>query len=76
MGVEFHDAGSAGEFLLALLDRGVIVNHSLNAHTVVRFTPPAVLSDAEVDELSEAVRGAAREIGRHSVPAAHTRGSN
>ncbi|WP_078851632.1 aspartate aminotransferase family protein [Streptomyces sp. NRRL S-237] len=76
MGVEFHDAGSAGEFLLALLDRHVIVNHSLNAHTVVRFTPPAVLSDAEVDELSEAVRGAAREIGRRPAPAAHTRGNS
>ncbi|MFF8658040.1 aspartate aminotransferase family protein [Streptomyces huasconensis] len=63
IGVEFHDAGTAGEFLLELLDRHVIVNHSLNAHTVVRFTPPAVLGDAEADELSEAVDGAARALG-------------
>ncbi|MGW7334124.1 aminotransferase class III-fold pyridoxal phosphate-dependent enzyme, partial [Streptomyces sp. NPDC054840] len=76
MGVEFHDAGTAGEFLLALLDRRIIVNHSLNAHAVVRFTPPAVLSEVEVEELSEAVEGAAREIGRRPVPAAHTRGSS
>ncbi|MFG2114042.1 aspartate aminotransferase family protein [Streptomyces sp. NPDC048718] len=63
IGVEFHDAGAAGEFLLELLDRHIIVNHSLNAHTVVRFTPPAVLGDGELDELSEAVHAAAQALG-------------
>ncbi|MFF4734657.1 aspartate aminotransferase family protein [Streptomyces sp. NPDC001262] len=78
IGVEFHDAGGAGEFLLELLERNVIVNHSLNAHSVVRFTPPAVLTDAEAGELTEAVAGAARALGERfpepsRVPAARTR---
>ncbi|WP_338674562.1 aminotransferase class III-fold pyridoxal phosphate-dependent enzyme [Streptomyces sp. SCSIO 30461] len=72
IGVEFHDAGTAGEFLLELLERHIIVNHSLNAHAVVRFTPPAVLTGAEVDELSEAVREAARVLGDRFPPTTDT----
>ncbi|WP_369211878.1 aspartate aminotransferase family protein, partial [Streptomyces flavofungini] len=63
LGVQFRDAGTAGEFLLELLHRHIIVNHSLNAHDVVRFTPPAVLTDAEAEELCEAVEAAARTLG-------------
>ncbi|MEU4129743.1 aspartate aminotransferase family protein [Streptomyces wuyuanensis] len=62
LGVEFRDDGLAGEFLLELLDRGVIVNHSLNTHAVVRLTPPAVLTDAETEELAAAIDGAARAL--------------
>ncbi|MER6034008.1 aminotransferase class III-fold pyridoxal phosphate-dependent enzyme [Streptomyces sp. NPDC001835] len=69
IGVEFQDAGLAGEFLLELLERDVIANHSLNAHTVVRLTPPAVLDDAETDRLTEALEGAARALGER-FPAA------
>ncbi|MFE9632387.1 aspartate aminotransferase family protein [Streptomyces sp. NPDC006463] len=69
IGIEFHDAGLAGEFLLELLHRDVIVNHSLNAHAVVRLTPPAVLTDAEAQELEQAVRDSARTLGeRFPVP--------
>jgi putrescine aminotransferase len=59
IGVEFADEHGAGEFALELLDRGVLVNHSLNAHRVIRFTPPAVLTDADVNWLLSAVAGAA-----------------
>lgn len=62
IGVEFRDAGLAGEFLLEMLDRGVLLNHSLNAHAVVRLTPPAVLTAAEVEQLGAAVEGAARAL--------------
>ncbi|MEW2068769.1 aminotransferase class III-fold pyridoxal phosphate-dependent enzyme [Streptomyces sp. NPDC007346] len=62
IGVEFRDAGLAGEFLLEMLDRGVLLNHSLNAHAVVRLTPPAVLTAAEVRQLGTAVEGAARAL--------------
>ncbi|MFD7782347.1 aspartate aminotransferase family protein [Streptomyces nojiriensis] len=63
IGVEFQDPGLAGEFLLELLHRSVIVNHSLNAHSVVRLTPPAVLDEAEVQELAAALLAAARTLG-------------
>ncbi|MFD4790600.1 aspartate aminotransferase family protein [Streptomyces sp. NPDC058459] len=69
IGVEFHEAGLAGEFLLELLARDVIANHSLNAHTVVRLTPPAVLGEPELDHLDEALDGAFRALGRR-FPAA------
>jgi putrescine aminotransferase len=34
---------------LELLERGVLVNHSLNASRVLRFTPPAVLSEEDIE---------------------------
>ncbi|MGW1213928.1 aspartate aminotransferase family protein [Streptomyces sp. NPDC002499] len=64
IGVEFQDAGLAGEFLLELLDRDVIANHSLNAQSVVRLTPPAVLDEAGTDRLTEALEGAAQALAR------------
>ena len=51
IGVEMVEAGLAGEMLSELLERRVIVNHSLNAHAVLRLTPPAVLTAAETDHL-------------------------
>jgi putrescine aminotransferase len=59
LGLEFDDPATALDLVLDLLDRGVLVNHSLNAHRVVRLTPPAVLTDAEADRVVEAVASAA-----------------
>ncbi|MEV7320803.1 aminotransferase class III-fold pyridoxal phosphate-dependent enzyme [Streptomyces sp. NPDC093970] len=69
IGVEFAEAGLAGEFLLELLARDVIANHSLNAHTVVRLTPPAVLGESELDHLDDALDGALRALAQR-FPAA------
>ncbi|KUO09851.1 aspartate aminotransferase family protein [Streptomyces sp. DSM 15324] len=55
IGIELVDASQAGELLLELVDRHVVVNHSLNAHPVVRVTPPAVLSPDEETQLLEAM---------------------
>ncbi len=51
LGLEFADAADAAAFVMALLERRVIVSHSLNDHRVVRLTPPAVLDDAETELL-------------------------
>ncbi|MEV7867365.1 aspartate aminotransferase family protein [Streptomyces sp. NPDC088124] len=51
IGVELDNAAMAGELLLEMVDRHVVVNHSLNAHPVVRLTPPATLTPAEEAEL-------------------------
>lgn len=69
IGVEFDEAGLAGEFLLELLARDVIANHSLNAHTVVRLTPPAVLDEPGLDHLDDALDGAFRALAQR-FPAA------
>ncbi len=62
IGLEFEAEHFAGDFVLELLDRGVIVNHSLNAHRVVRLTPSAILDDADLEWLFSATRGAAQAL--------------
>lgn len=62
IGVELRAERLAGEFIIELLERGVIVNHSLNAHRVIRLTPPAVLDDLEIEWLLDAFTGAAKAL--------------
>jgi putrescine aminotransferase len=64
VGVEFHDDSQAAQFLLELIQRHVLVSHSLNAHRVVRVTPPAILSDADFDRLIAALKDSAAAISR------------
>lgn len=65
LGIELADEALAGQLMLYLLEAGVIVNHSLNAHRVVRLTPPAVMTNRDLDELGQALIGAARQLARH-----------
>jgi putrescine aminotransferase len=51
IGIEFARPGPAGDLLIELVTQGVIANHSLNSHLVLRLTPPAVLSPSDVDFL-------------------------
>ncbi|MET9908460.1 aminotransferase class III-fold pyridoxal phosphate-dependent enzyme [Streptomyces sp. NPDC006476] len=54
LGIEMRDEQLAGELVLHLLEAGLLVNHSLNAHRVVRLTPPAVLTPSDLDWISAA----------------------
>ncbi|HEX6471591.1 MAG TPA: aminotransferase class III-fold pyridoxal phosphate-dependent enzyme [Streptosporangiaceae bacterium] len=62
IGIEFAEPGPAGDLLLELVDQGVIANHSLNSHLVLRLTPPAVLTDADIDHLYSALERACRAL--------------
>ena len=62
LGVEFRDPRLVGELALELIDRGVLVNHSLNAARVLRFTPPATLISAEIDQFLTALDQASRAV--------------
>lgn len=55
IGVEFAAEHLAGEFVLEMIGQRVLVSHSLNANRVVRFTPPALLTDPHVEQIAEAV---------------------
>jgi putrescine aminotransferase len=48
--------------LLELIARNVVVNHSLNAHSVLRLTPPAVLTDSDLDHLESALDDSLRAL--------------
>jgi putrescine aminotransferase len=62
MGIELRDEEIAAELTLELLEQHVLVNHSLNAHRVIRLTPPAVLSDVDTAWLLDAVTEAATAL--------------
>jgi putrescine aminotransferase len=75
LGIEFAEPGPAGDLLIELITQGVIANHSLNSHLVLRFTPPAVLTRDDLDFLYEAVDRACRaQAARYSPTAPSTEG--
>jgi putrescine aminotransferase len=51
LGIEFVNQLAAGEFTLQMLSQGILVNHSFNASRVIRLTPPAVMSEEELQWL-------------------------
>ncbi len=65
--IEFKADYLAGDFMGQLLQRKVVVSHSLNANRVMRLTPPAVLGDAEKQWLFEAVTEATAEMEHHKA---------
>lgn len=67
LGIEFAEPDLGMELVLDLLDRGLLVNHSLNAHHVVRLTPPAVLTDGEADRVLETIAAAASALAARAV---------
>ena len=48
----------SGELALQLIEHGVLSCHSLNSTRVLRFTPPAVLDDSEIDTFLRAFSSA------------------
>ncbi len=58
IGIEFVNDGAGGFMISELLDRGVIVLHSLNLHKVIRVMPPAVISDEQMDRVLDAIKEA------------------
>ncbi|MGW6599963.1 aspartate aminotransferase family protein [Streptomyces sp. NPDC055036] len=68
LGIEFAAPGPAGDLLIELIMNGVIANHSLNSHLVLRFTPPAVLTRSDLDFFYEAVDRACRAQGARYAP--------
>ncbi|MEI5524966.1 aminotransferase class III-fold pyridoxal phosphate-dependent enzyme [Streptomyces brasiliscabiei] len=68
LGIEFAAPGPAGDLLVELIQQGVVANHSLNSHLVLRLTPPAVLGPPEVEFLLAAFDRACRAQAARYVP--------
>jgi putrescine aminotransferase len=58
IGLEFAAPGAVGELALQLIERGVLSCHSLNSSHVLRLTPPAVLTAADVEQFLRTFRAA------------------
>lgn len=58
IGIAFHSGGLAAEFLMDLIDNHLLVNHSMNEQTVIRLTPPAVMTDVQAQRLLAAFEAA------------------
>lgn len=56
IGIEFSTEFLAGDFVMEMMKRHVLVSYSLNAHRVVRLTPSAFLDDADINWLADAFR--------------------
>ncbi len=67
IGIDFAAPDLAAEFMMALLEKRVITSYSLNTHTVLRLTPPAVLDRADLDLLEAALTAAARDLARRNT---------
>lgn len=59
---EFTDKLYSGELFFGMIQRKVLVSHSLNAHTTVRLTPPLCLSDDDITFLIEAIEVSLKDI--------------
>jgi putrescine aminotransferase len=71
--VECAEEHHAAELMLELLRRRVLTSHSLNAHQVLRLTPPATLTEAEVRWLLGSLEEAVVAVADRYPPAAGRR---
>jgi putrescine aminotransferase len=62
LGLKMADPGLVGELVLSLVDRDVLANHSLNAASVLRLTPPAILGPDELRQCVTAVAESLAEV--------------
>lgn len=55
IGIEMEDEGAGGFLVSRLLEQGVLIVVSLNRPKVIRFMPPAIISDEQLDFALNAV---------------------
>ena len=67
IGVELAEPGLAGELLIELFNHGLVANHSMIGSATVRLTPPAILTDSEVEFLLGAFDKATRALVTNRV---------
>jgi putrescine aminotransferase len=60
--IEWNADYLAVDFLTQMLDRRVLLSHSMNAPKVTRLTPPAFLTDEDIGILEEALRDSCRAL--------------
>jgi putrescine aminotransferase len=66
IGIEFADPAMAVELFMALVSNDVIANMSLNSDHVIRLTPPATLSEPELDFLFTRFERAVQQVAERN----------
>ncbi len=61
VGIDFHSPAFAHQFVSSTIHRGVVINWTLNADTVVRLAPPLSVTRSEIDFSVAAMRDAMEE---------------
>lgn len=61
IGVEFHQTGYAGAIMMKMVENGVVVAYTLNNPSVIRFEPPVVISEEEIEKVGAVFRKAVEE---------------
>jgi putrescine aminotransferase len=62
IGLEFREEHYGAYFMMEMMKHRVLVSHSLNAHQVVRLTPPATLLEPEIGQILEAVERSLKAV--------------
>jgi acetylornithine/succinyldiaminopimelate/putrescine aminotransferase len=62
IGIEFRESALAQAFVARTIERGVVVNWTLNAERVVRLAPPLTIGDEEIQFALRAMGQALREL--------------
>jgi putrescine aminotransferase len=68
IGIDLGSPALAGQLIMELLERHILVNHSLNNSQVVRLTPPAIISDAELRLFVDAFADVCAALTPRSTP--------
>lgn len=64
IGLECRDPSVAADLLRRLMERRILVSYSLNAGSVVRLTPPATFTDANIDFLLSGLQGSLTQLSK------------
>jgi putrescine aminotransferase len=66
IGIDFADPAMAADLFLSLVSNNVVANLSLNSDHVVRLTPPAVMTDSDVEFLFDRFERAAALVAERN----------
>ena len=66
IGIDFADPAMAADLFIALVGNSVVANLSLNSDHVVRLTPPAIMTESDVDFLLDRFERTARTVAEQN----------
>lgn len=75
IGIEFATSTLAADMMTELLSRRVLTSYTLNSREVLRFTPPATLTTAEVSRLEHALTESCAELSERAGRRKETSGA-